>query len=536
MRHTQRDPERHLRWGIFLAVVGFYLLTASRERPWSIGELHFEVARALVERRSVEVTWAWYPYSHAGADGGQYSTFPLLPSLAQVPGVLVLAALGPQRYLFALPLITQLAPAAFAALTCVLFYSLSRHLGVSRRSAATATAILALATPMWVYARRPYGETIEAATVLAFVTACLGLRDRATVGAALLVGLSGGLCILANLDLSLGVVAAVLVLFARSVPLRAFPWLVAGMAPFAALLMAYNQARWGNPFDSGMEPFYGIPREQIGWGLWGLLASPGKSLLLYAPPVLLGLIGWPRLARIRPGAAAILAATVVPPMLQAARDPAWSGGWCWGPRLWVFSLPVLLLGLGTWLDVPRSGARKRLVWGLVATMGLSGMAVQVVGNAYYWDHYIRLAKRVQRAWLGRPSRRGTVFFRKGPEECDPCQEDMYGLLWHPAFQPIVGHAWMLRHTLAGSPHPVALADAPWSRYTTLEIDLGSALKRERLDWWGFAWIRDFPERTSTGIQLLCVFILTFGAGTGLGLRGLTGSHRPPPPSRPPRNT
>ena len=45
-----------LRWGIFLLTLGVYLLGLSSERPWGEGEQLYEVAEAIVERGSVEVT------------------------------------------------------------------------------------------------------------------------------------------------------------------------------------------------------------------------------------------------------------------------------------------------------------------------------------------------------------------------------------------------------------------------------------------------------------------------------------------------
>lgn len=59
-----------------------------------------------------------------------------------------------------------------------------------------------------------------------------------------------------------------------------------------ATWMSYNAARFGHPFDTGLLRDPNVRFDTpILVGLHGLLASPGRSLLLYAP---LTVPGWPR--------------------------------------------------------------------------------------------------------------------------------------------------------------------------------------------------------------------------------------------------
>ena len=97
---------------------------------------------------------------------------------------------------------------------------------------------------------------------------------------------------------------------------------------------------------------------------------------------------------------------------------------------------------------------------------------------------------------------------------------MHGVLWLPAFQPIVGHAWLVRHVARDSTSAQALADAPWARYTSLEVDLEPTLRRAKLDWWGMLWLETFPERRPIGIALLLTFVGLAGVGGWQLRRGL----------------
>jgi len=150
---------------------------------------------------------------------------------------------------------------------------------------------------------------------------------------------------------------------------------------------------------------------------------------------------------------------------------------------------MLLLPVVLWVD----GAARRRRLAVFATAALVGVGVSGVGNAFYWDHFIRLARRVQAAWLGEPDRSGAVIDERGRGHRDSCLEDTYGLLWLPQFQPIVGHAWLLRHAVAGHDWARAQHDAPWSRHTSLQFELDSTYRRARLDWWPATWEpRDRP--------------------------------------------
>ena len=117
-----------------------------------------------------------------------------------------------------------------------------------------------------------------------------------------------------------------------------------------------------NPFTrEGLTPWY------------GLLASPGKSVFIYSPVVLLGVIGWPAFYR----RYSVLAATLL--LLSAAllfslRTSNWWGGLTWGPR---FLLPLLPLALLPALEL---FPQRKWAWGLAAL----SVAYQALASSAAW--------------------------------------------------------------------------------------------------------------------------------------------------------
>jgi hypothetical protein len=162
-------------------------------------------------------------------------------------------------------------------------------------------------------------------------------------------------------------------------------------------------------------------------------------------------------------------------------------------------VPALLLPLVSFLADAHFGKRTLAI----ALVG-AGLVVQLLGNAFYWDHFIRIAAEVRTQWLGAPNRRGAITADKGGF-CEGCFEDTYPSVWLPPLQPIVGHAWLFRHIALKHDAVKAMEDAPWRRHTKLPLDLAKVYARARVDHFAYA----MPLHPKTAATLILVL-------TGLG--------------------
>jgi hypothetical protein len=189
---------------------------------------------------------------------------------------------------------------------------------------------------------------------------------------------------------------------------------------FYGLDDAYNYIRSGNPFLSGHLQHNIVQLDTPLWtGAYGLLLSPGKGLLWYAPPVLLGFVAFVRFWRTRRWEAALVAALFVPALLLYSVYWAWEGGVSWGPRYLLPYVPLLILvsgaalqGWAGWRGWQRGGYRALVViGGVVAIVGM--MIVQEESWWYGCGHW-------------------------GSPECDPPAE------FDPAHSPILNAFRLLR--------------------------------------------------------------------------------------------
>jgi hypothetical protein len=551
-RGAQRvwSPGRRAKLALFLAGFSFFLLTGSRERPFSDATPIWEVAESIVRRASLSIRTVWPPELPRGQGGRVYAVAPLLQSLVHVPGAWGRWALGkvaPASAPHSMPFFSHLAPAALGGLLCLTFWLLVGRL-VGPLAAALSTGTLALGTYVWVYARSPYSEILQAACFLLFFLALLRARSEPTRRSALLLGAAAGALLASKLVYAVAIAGGMSWLAYLSIrrgPLvvrdlaRFFGWVALAAAPFVLLVLVYNYVRWGSWLEAG----YGLAAgaggtrpamfgEQPVIGLWGMFLSPGKSLFLYCPPLLVGALALPRLYRRAPELVAAMALTALPVVLVYSRFLFWAGDYAWGPRYLVFLAPLLMVPAAVLLgdllgpshahaqasqppSGPGSVARgwsRRLQLGLLAVVAALGIGVQVLGISFIWDHHIRLTRDAADAWLGKPNKTGA----SAPEReglCGACFEDMHRQQWLPAFHPIHGHLWLLRHVSRGHDWPTAVKDAPWSRYTTLTFDLSAAYQRIRLDWW-FLELRLVSLPVAIGLLLLLL------AGTALSLRAL----------------
>jgi hypothetical protein len=460
------------------------------------------------------------------------------------------------------PLFTHLAPAALGALACMIFFGLLRDLGRSARAASVCTAILACSTTVWVYARMPYGEIIQVACFVALFRYTLRVVADPSKRNALYLGLAAGYLFNTKYVYATAIAGAALLIAwylrkQRADLKRVLIFASATAVPLLVLGLVYNYLRFGSITQTGYEPY-------LSWyfggsvfdGAWGMLASANKSALLYSPPLLLALLGWPRAIRENRKLGIALAVLVVPTFIVYCTYRSWSGDYAWGPRYFVWTIPVLLVGMAWFIDPasqaepgslhprptsqsepgslhPRPASQAepgslhprphgRYKRAFIAAVVAAGIVVQLLGSALYWDHFIRISIDTKNQWLGSPNRSGAYIPEKGRGHCDSCFEDTYQLLWTPAFQPIKGHWWLVKSIARGDANgDEAQVDAPWRPYTSLPIHLNASYPRARIDWWGLLWVKDAPHTWLTGLFLLALFT----AATAFGIWRWIRLHR-----------
>ena len=278
-----------------------------------------------------------------------------------------------------------------SAALCLVFFRLSRWLGAAPRGAAAAALLLGATTQVLAQATTFLQHPLEAIILLgAFGLLLLDARAPCRwrrLGAGLLLGFALHVRVASAIALPalLGYAGVTWYRRCRKDPARvmreAAP-LLAGFLPLAAAWLLVGWLKFGTvPPRFNNEGF----KTPLLVGLHGFLLSPGMSVWLYSPLLLLApwLMAW-LWRRARPETIAILA-VAASYLVCFSMYTAWHGMWsAFGPRYLVAVVPLLLLPLGNWLG--ETGRRGRVAVGLLAAAGLLMQAMGAAINFAYVYH------------------------------------------------------------------------------------------------------------------------------------------------------
>ncbi len=290
---------------------------------------------------------------------------------------------------------------AFAGMAVLGHMALLRRVGVDERTSCLAGLLVGLATAHWVWASAASEEVIVGALGTWALVACLDGRRRleadpadpaAAARAFGLAGLmmAGGVLhrgtflpfILAGAALALPAIVRAGPAIAGRLAGRLLPWFVASVL-VAGILPLYNWIRFDDPLETGYGRFYaelgGLWATPLLTGLRGHLLSPGKSIFLYTPVLLLAL---PALAspatrrRLAPVGFAV-AVAVATHLLIYSKTTYWAGAFGWAVRFHVSMMPLMMLPIGAWL----AGRPRWPRWGrgLVVAVIAASVGVQLLG-------------------------------------------------------------------------------------------------------------------------------------------------------------
>lgn len=388
---------------LFIFLFSLYLLTASGHTYSPDEEAILYVAQSFVTRGDFNIPNPnQYPVvgGQRGIAGKIYSGTGMLTSMLVVPffvvGDLAARAFDPrwQPYVVRF-LVVPTFNALLAALGSVILLAWLRRLGLSRRVSFALVLVYALATMTWLYARTLYSETLLA---LCWLLACYALRvyhDTLALRWMIVAGLAAGLSILTKIQGALILPALALYFIALEFPrMRSIPAFIrASIKPALAFVIPlalclgvfgyYNLIRFGSFLESG----YGdVPADfPILVGIYGQLLSSGKSVFLYAVPIVLSVVAFPRFIRQFRAEALLCALLIATVIVFHARVWYWAGDGAWGPRYLAATMPFWILPLGAVLRVWWRNPSQRAV---VIAFTSAGVLVNVLGMTINFDTYL----------------------------------------------------------------------------------------------------------------------------------------------------
>jgi hypothetical protein len=371
MAPAREDRNLAVRLGVAVAL--FLLLVGQAQVTVLDGSSMLAVAHSLVHNGTLAVPPR---LGVPGHDGLYYSKYGLLlPLLATVPVALVqpIGAITGSVGKLEAAAAASLMPLVGGALVAAL-YALGRRLGAPRPAAALVAAGTVLGTYVLPYGRDFFTEPLVALGVVVMV-------ERAHAGRELQAGAALAFAVLARPQSAVFAPLLLAYLALRPGGLRGAARALPPVALAAAVTVAYNVVRFADALQFGYRPpvdpgFTTPPLE----GTAGLLFSPEKSVLLFAPAIVLVPFAVVELWRRRRAIVALVLALFAATWALAATWHSWQGGWSWGPRLVIPGVVVALALVAPWIGT--NATRLRLaallfaagfVLSLPAVLGPAGL-------------------------------------------------------------------------------------------------------------------------------------------------------------------
>ena len=283
--------------------------------------------------------------------------------------------------LFPLAGTTYLEPAAIlctwlaTVLAMLAFVSLARSLGASANNTSLAVLLTFLATPLWHYGRTFFTEPYAVACILGAYALYVGHRRAFLAGVLCAVGM-----LLKNTFAVIALPLGISMILRRR--WKDAAWFATPAVVSVAVNVMFNHAFFGS-FSTGPQLFEsGDPVS----GTVGMLFSTDHGLLLFAPIVVSGMLGWPALYRARRDDAVTMACSFFGLFVLTAYSSNWHGGYCYGSRYLVPVIPFVMLGV-----LFRLQARPVRPWHYVdiVVLGLLSLWINFQGAVPYWTFFSR---------------------------------------------------------------------------------------------------------------------------------------------------
>jgi hypothetical protein len=347
-------PFRRTACNIFGIVFCVYIMTTGGSFATDLAS--YEVTKNLVQQGSVAMSYnVLATAAERGVDGRYYAPVGLGHPVFGVPFYFASRVIqrgldvrvGKPETLDKAAVV--LGSAVAAALCAPVAFLFAWRLSGSVVGSLVAAFGLAFGTILWPYSKFGFNAPLAAFFLLA-ATYCTWLGVRSARTSVLALGGTWLGCALltrhemALMAIPLGVWIVVESMTDRPKLLRRCMTFGVPVAVAVGVWMWYNFVRFGHPFDTGLlrDPNVQFDTPLL-VGLYGLLASPGRSLFLYVPIAGAGLLALKVLAGRDWSTAMLFGGQVVMLLFVVAKLHQWDGGESYGPRYLIPVLPFLTI-------------------------------------------------------------------------------------------------------------------------------------------------------------------------------------------------
>lgn len=292
----------------------------------------------------------------------------------------------------------------YTAISAAIFFFIVNQLFLQTKiNSFIATLLLIYTTYLWTYARNLFDGVLCTTILLLSFAFLVTYKQKSKLTYLTLCFICLGFALITRLSTVLAILASISYLLSVNRPLdkrfREALTIIVTLIPFIAWQFWYNNLRTGIFYKSPVQtPVYAENNGLDGnilVGIQGLLLSPGKSIFIYAPLLILSIFLYKKFYQKHQKEAIYVAAISILWLLLHAKLKSWYGAWGWGPRHFVTILPSMFLPLAVNLEYVLKKTILKIAAIILGSFGFLLALSSIISN---WQFRMEYAK--QRGLLG----------------------------------------------------------------------------------------------------------------------------------------
>jgi Dolichyl-phosphate-mannose-protein mannosyltransferase len=393
----QCDRQSILYVFVFLFFIGCFFLTNSGVDT-SEGVFHYKVAEQIIRHGQLGFDQPQAGIFTTAPNGRSYASHEIGNTLFLLPTAFINVLLSSVLTGKVNPVllgrlqefIMSFQASVLSSITATAFFLLLKnHFVRDARRSFIATLCLVFTTFFWTYSRNLF-DGVLCSMLLTVSFLCLLRYQGENQKKYLIAGfVLLGVGLITRLSMIVLIVGAFVYLLSLSKRNKWVDVIISGFTLFPFLLWQawYNNLRTGVFYKSPVQmPQYYSNNGMDGdlfQGLTGLLLSPGKSIFVYAPLLILSIIASIKFSRKFPRESVYISISAVFWVLLHAKLRSWYGAAGWGPRHFITILPILFLPSATYLNAALQHKKLRLMVWVFGVFGFLLSAASMVSNWHF---------------------------------------------------------------------------------------------------------------------------------------------------------
>ena len=338
----------------FLLLLTIFILTSPGSIHESDGLSMFELTKSIVEKGTFAIDNGT---SAIGLNGQKYSPYGIGQSVLAIPfyliGYFFSTTLNISKSFTTKFMVSMFNP-LIQALTCIVIFLISQKIFKSKKISLFLSLIYGFATMSWVYSKTFFSEPLASLALLAgFYLLINDDINKISYWQFMMSGIFTGIASLTRIasviEISVFILFIILISYRKIRLKKAILNFIFFLSPIflsLVLFLVYNFVRFGSPFITGYSGDMVSFKGNLLLNAYGQLFSTGRGLFLFNPILIASLIGIPYAFKKNKNLSFFLLLSAAINIIGYSKFTNWHGGWGWGPRYLLMTIPFFVLFLG----------------------------------------------------------------------------------------------------------------------------------------------------------------------------------------------